>query len=622
MQKIIKLLFLLLISVRSFGEFNSISHRIERIPTDAFLNVNLFSSKYNSKSYETLARYVSSYDLLEADQELLKSISNSDQALQIKIPIDGDWQTFLLIKNDALDKCIFTTQNAEGLFPASYKPGSYYIGHRKDYPQQTIAISFFQDEIIGLILKPEGNYVIGKSNMHQPIANEFIVYNDQNMLVKDIKGCDLDNSLQPNPEGPLNLNSTIESYTTNCVRFYWEADYETYTDFGSNITSTNNFISGLYNLVATLYLNDSIVTALSQVNVWTSTDPYVGGSTTYDMLTAFSTQMSNTTYSGDLAHLLSTRSAGGGIAWLNVLCSSNYYKSSVSASLSTTLTPLPTFSWNTEVVTHEIGHNMASPHTHACVWNGNNTRIDNCGGNAGYTEGNCASSPPNPVGGGTIMSYCHLQGVGINLSLGFGPQPGTLIRNTINNAACLNPCVECDGAIIITGTYSTPLTESSTYISATGQTTISPTTSVKLDADPGQGYVLMQPQSNNDYFVSNPSTNAGVFVAQAYNGCTNGAPLKPLYTIDEAENTSNETNLFRIYPNPVEQTINLVNYNFNNKKISYTLQGTDGRYIVPNTEIIFDSKKEINLPALSNGIYFLKIVFDGQTQIIPLQKTN
>ncbi|MBK7095123.1 MAG: PKD domain-containing protein [Saprospiraceae bacterium] len=38
------------------------------------------------------------------------------------------------------------------------------------------------------------------------------------------------------------------------------------------------------------------------------------------------------------------------------------------------------------------------------------------------------------------MSYCHLNSVGINLALGFGPQPGNLIRNRYNNAACLTAC--------------------------------------------------------------------------------------------------------------------------------------------------------------------------------------
>ena len=39
------------------------------------------------------------------------------------------------------------------------------------------------------------------------------------------------------------------------------------------------------------------------------------------------------------------------------------------------------------------------------------------------------------------MSYCHLTGVGINFNLGFGPQPGNVIRNTVNASGnCLTNC--------------------------------------------------------------------------------------------------------------------------------------------------------------------------------------
>src|SRR4029079_15718221 len=79
-----------------------------------------------------------------------------------------------------------------------------------------------------------------------------------------------------------------------------------------------------------------------------------------------------------LAHFMSTRPLGGGIAYLDVLCS-NTLQCAVSTSLTTTIVQFPTYSWNVEVCTHEMGHNMGSSHTHACVWNGNNTQIDDCG---------------------------------------------------------------------------------------------------------------------------------------------------------------------------------------------------------------------------------------------------
>jgi hypothetical protein len=83
-----------------------------------------------------------------------------------------------------------------------------------------------------------------------------------------------------------------------------------------------------------------------------------------------------------------------------------------------------------------MGHLMGSRHTHACVWNGNNTQIDGCS----TPEGTCPRVG-YPANGGTVMSYCHLvSGVGINFNNGFGPQPGNLIRSRFGAATCLNNC--------------------------------------------------------------------------------------------------------------------------------------------------------------------------------------
>jgi len=111
------------------------------------------------------------------------------------------------------------------------------------------------------------------------------------------------------------------------------------------------------------------------------------------------------------------------------------------AEISSGFSTVPTYSWTVEVLTHETGHNLGSPHTHACSWNGNNTPIDSCGPtyNTQYTEGSCTVvANPTATVGGTIMSYCHLlSNVGIKFVNGFGPQPQRLIVNAINSASCV-----------------------------------------------------------------------------------------------------------------------------------------------------------------------------------------
>ena len=173
------------------------------------------------------------------------------------------------------------------------------------------------------------------------------------------------------------------------------------------------------------------------MKIWTTPDNYDRHSQG-NKLSQFKNNMSGG-FDGDIAHLISF-DGGGGIAYLDVLCCKAY---AVGCSgLEDSYKKAPTFSWTIEVLAHEIGHQVGMDHTHACVWGPNkNQAIDCCGANAGYNECSATcNAPSEPVDGGTIMSYCHLTGTGINFNHGFGPLPVALMREKVENAQCLSPC--------------------------------------------------------------------------------------------------------------------------------------------------------------------------------------
>jgi len=171
---------------------------------------------------------------------------------------------------------------------------------------------------------------------------------------------------------------------------------------------------------------------IKSMKIHTEADGYPSGS--YDKLMDFTDRMANG-FDGDLAHLVSYE-GGGGIAYVDVICSS--WGTGYSG-LAEGFSEAPLFSWTVEVIAHELGHNVAAPHTHACNWGPNgNEPVDCCGHNAGYSE--CACDVPDPTNGGTIMSYCHLTNVGINFNNGFGEWVAPAMRDAINNASCLVSC--------------------------------------------------------------------------------------------------------------------------------------------------------------------------------------
>ncbi|MBL7952261.1 MAG: fibronectin type III domain-containing protein [Flavobacteriales bacterium] len=315
---------------------------------------------------------------------------------------------------------------------ANIDQGVHYRGTVRGVTGSMAAISVFPDEVMGIISDAEGQRVLGR--FVNDTQGDHIFYREADLLGTSSAVCatpDVDMG-----EEPAHLDESGADRTVKCVRYYWEVNYDIFQGKGSVVNAVN-YVTGLFNQSAILYENDGISVALSEVYVWDVPSPYTSTSTSTQLSTFGTTR---TSFNGDMAHLLGY-TGGGGVAYVNTICSSQSRYRMAYSDINSTYQNVPTYSWSVEVVTHEQGHNLGSPHTHACSWNGNNTAIDGCGPAAGYTEGSCAAGPvPASSVGGTIMSYCHLTGSGIKFSNGFGPQPAALIISRINAASCLTAC--------------------------------------------------------------------------------------------------------------------------------------------------------------------------------------
>lgn len=228
-------------------------------------------------------------------------------------------------------------------------------------------------------------------------------------------------------------NSDVNTLSSKVIEVYLEGDHALFKAKGGHQGSVQ-WIHSVFEIVKTLYRRENINVKVSSIFLWDRPDSYSQRSSV-EALQQF--RSSSHTKTGDLRHLLALGpNRLGGVAWLNTLCTSyNYAYSNVESNFAA----FPNYSWTVMVITHEMGHNIGSPHTQACAWGPGRQALDNC-----YTtEGNCPPGPA-PINGGTIMSYCHLTSNGINLTNGFGTLPGDLVRSRVNSATCLsedNPCV-------------------------------------------------------------------------------------------------------------------------------------------------------------------------------------
>lgn len=333
----------------------------------------------------------------------------------------------------AEDFKLTTDRNPEGVY---FDRGKHYRGVVKGVEGSIAAISFLQGEVMGMIALPEeGNFVLGK--VEHATNNEesiHVLYRDDQMRVVNDFHCETPDDGYVYTEEEINYRRTDSRALSDCVRFYFETEVDMFQNKGS-VQAVGDYVTGIYNQVGTIYSNENINTVVSEILVWTGTDPYTSTSSSGSLSQFQGVRGSG--FNGDLGQLLTFRNVGGGIAaGFDGICNSNPEESLSFSAINTTYADYPAYSWTVMVVTHEFGHTFGSRHTHACVWNGNGTAIDGC---AGFTEGSCPI-PGNPSGGGTIMSYCHQTSVGINPALGFGSQPGNVIRNEVDNGNCLQPC--------------------------------------------------------------------------------------------------------------------------------------------------------------------------------------
>ena len=232
---------------------------------------------------------------------------------------------------------------------------------------------------------------------------------------------------------------------TDCVEVAFDIDFYTYGTFGDDCYPAVEWALALLAGVNTIYTEsvDALVNIqASYIHVWETTDPYNGiTNDAGSMLDTFRLEwLNNSNLSGiqrDIVHLLSrrTNTGTGGIAYLDVVCSSSY-AAGFSANLESGNTyNLNNYAWNLNVVGHELGHNFGSNHTHWCGWS--NGPIDNC-----YdVEGSCSNNPQAQVG--TMMSYCHaVAGGSVNLEFHPTVVAEAFVPTITSDGGCYTTCVD------------------------------------------------------------------------------------------------------------------------------------------------------------------------------------
>lgn len=398
------LLMLLSLGVAEAGEF---AKKVKDVPEE-----NIFwTQRKAQKKMAGIAALVQGSEFEIKPKAIKKLIKAKKEHISISVLLSGVKEKLLLVKQN----------------PFTYETDSvHYAGIVKGEEDSIVSLSVFDGKITGKIEAKGKKYTIDTEGLNTTVLD-----------ITDIKAPEF-------TDAPIELSKAalppeVQGFGAagKVIKVGFEADYQLYQAMGLNATAVQNHFQTLFAQVAALYTNDGFTVQADELFIHTSPDPYSAYANEY--VNSINTTLYNFAQKSKLKpgqhlrHLLTSRPGWGGVAFLSVLCNTSYFHGV--SSIYTTFSGSASYDWSTNVIAHEMGHNLGSRHTHNCGWVKNglpNQAIDGF-----YTpEGSCTKPVVAAGEKGTIMSYSHLSGA-MDLRLGFGEQPKAAIQNHIGGATCV-----------------------------------------------------------------------------------------------------------------------------------------------------------------------------------------
>ncbi|MDI1254551.1 MAG: M12 family metallo-peptidase [Flavobacterium sp.] len=377
---------------------------------------------HNPRQFITAeGRYI---QLIINSDEVESIIKNKNKFISINIPFSETETKRLLLKKRELftEDSKIIEERANGKIKIQTPDFVTYSGviDDKGGENSIASITFIDNTMRGIISIGNKEYTIVPKNDNGG-RDEYLLYEKSEIKLKSFNAsCSFDdkNTIV------LPDQNTEMATIPKCVTVHFEISYIKINEWNGSSESVANLLF-LFNQVQSIYANENITMRMSSLKLWMRSDPYLEDNRD-EGLSAFNINSGD--FDGNIGCLLNGLYQGG-IAFLGNI--GNCRRVAV-CGMDNAAVAFPDYSWDVNVIAHELGHTLGSHHTHWCGWNGG--AIDNCA----TTEGGCPPGPM-PVNGGTIMSYCHLN-TGINFNNGFGSQPSAVIQNQINTDECIISC--------------------------------------------------------------------------------------------------------------------------------------------------------------------------------------
>jgi hypothetical protein len=385
--------------------------------------------------------------------------------------------------------------NQEVLETMPIPDAKYYRGRVAGKPDSLVFLSVAGNRVNGLVYADERKFALGSERKGRGQQGMNIVVQESSILddiPADGKGfeCGVERTQLSSVVRPRAVTNAFGEPVSNVaptgtqrsvINLAVDTDYELFVNAASIAGNVTAYIGNLIGGVSTIYERDlrtevRIAFLGIQTNV---ADPFVtvpgsGGKTTLDALLELGDRWHSTPPSANVrsaATLISGKSQLSGIAWVGTLCEGDFAynghwggKYSYNGGIDPPgdlavpdpdanpgyVAPSSNY-WPLLEVSHELGHNVGSDHTHCITLSAGQkseygvtrNHVDECYG----TEPGCfAGTQIVPAEKGSIMSYCHLRapGYATNTRFTFGQDGETsevALNGLLADMAALTPAL-------------------------------------------------------------------------------------------------------------------------------------------------------------------------------------
>ncbi len=359
---------------------------------------------------------------------LYEAWNASDEVIVERFPLsDGREMTLRLSRFEALaPDATIVVATPEGERPLPRPAMTLWGGSADEDPSLRVYLAVTAERLDGLVWSDQHTFVITSGPEDRVMPT--VIYDMREMPEEflGLTGGGCSALRAPNVTLPAEQAAGVRgSPPCRIAMIAIETDHETLAAYQGNTAMATEYLTRLMGAVSQVYFADvNMRLQIPYLRLWADpNDPWDQtdmGPQLDQFRSHWATNMRGVRRT--LAHYLTFRGLGGGVAWVGTICDYDWgfgLSSGVGGGFPYPLQNNNNRNWPIFVTAHELGHNFGSLHTH----DGYTPPIDGCG------NGDCTNANL-----GTIMSYCHgCEGGMRNIVLTLGPQVSQQILSVLQS---------------------------------------------------------------------------------------------------------------------------------------------------------------------------------------------